>query len=239
MAKRTIKKTLTKKVATKRTTKKDAEKTVKTKKTSKVVKKAVKAGKKVKTAKKVKSKTTERTSKATSTAKREKKPLPKAIAAHGKNQKHTKPVAKTVTKATAPKAPVKANRRLTSKDVGMFRQMLLDKRAQLVGDVGTLHDEALRKSRRDATGDLSSMPIHMADLGTDNYELEFTLGLIEGERAVLNEIDEALERIHQGTYGICLATGKQIGKARLRAKPWAKYCYEYMLEQEKGKQHRL
>lgn len=133
----------------------------------------------------------------------------------------------------------KRSARLTPKDLEAFRAMLLEKRAQLVGDVGTLHDEALRKTRRDAAGDLSSMPIHMADLGSDNYELEFTLGLIEGERAVLNEIDEALQRIRDGTFGICQATGKPIGKARLRAKPWAKYCYEYMLEQEKGKQRRL
>jgi DnaK suppressor protein len=124
---------------------------------------------------------------------------------------------------------------LTKKDLEQFREMLLRKRAELVGDVGTLRDEALKGSRQDAAGDLSSMPIHMADLGTDNYELEFTLGLIEGGRAVLQEIDEALERIQRGTYGICLATGKPIGKARLRAKPWAKFSYEYVLAQETGK----
>jgi RNA polymerase-binding protein DksA len=83
------------------------------------------------------------------------------------------------------------------------------------------------------------MPVHMADLGSDNYELEFTLGLIEGERALLQEIDEALERIRTGQYGICLATGKPIGKARLKAKPWAKFCYEHMLALEKGRQVRF
>jgi DnaK suppressor protein len=124
---------------------------------------------------------------------------------------------------------------LNKRDLEQFREMLLRKRAELVGDVHTLRDEALKGSRQDAAGDLSSMPIHMADLGTDNYELEFTLGLIEGGRAVLQEIDEALERIERGTYGICLATGKAIGKARLRAKPWAKFSYEYVLAQETGK----
>lgn len=113
--------------------------------------------------------------------------------------------------------------------------MLLEKRATLSGDVGTLQNEAMRGSGREASGDLSSMPVHMADLGTDNYELEFTLGLLQGERAVLNEIDEALARIRNGTYGYCQATGKPIGKARLRAHPWAKYCYEYSLALEKGK----
>jgi len=112
--------------------------------------------------------------------------------------------------------------------------MLLAKRAELLGDVDALQKQALSENRRDAAGDLSSMPIHMADLGTDNYEKEFTLGLIEGERALLREIDEALQRIRDGTYGICAATGKPIGKARLKARPWAKYCYEYVLARERG-----
>jgi len=123
---------------------------------------------------------------------------------------------------------------LTPEEIEEFREMLLQKRAQILADMSTLQTEALSKNRRDASGDLSSMPIHMADLGTDNYEQEFTLGLIESERAVLQEIDEALSRIRDGTYGLCVATGKPIGKARLRAKPWAKYCYEYALAQEKG-----
>ncbi len=133
----------------------------------------------------------------------------------------------------APAGPVKSG--LTRRDIEQFRAMLLEKRAELVGDVHTLRSEALKSNRPDAAGDLTTMPLHMADLGTDNYELEFTLGLIEGGRAVLQEIDEALDRIRQGTYGICLATGKPIGKARLRAKPWAKYSYEYVLAQETGK----
>ena len=79
----------------------------------------------------------------------------------------------------------------------------------------------------------------MADLGTDNYEHEFTLGLIEGRQQLVREIDEALERIAKGTYGICVATGKPIGKGRLRAEPWAKYCYEYKLAQEGRKVRRF
>ena len=77
----------------------------------------------------------------------------------------------------------RTERMLTRAEVEEFRQMLIAKRAEILGDVSTLHNEALNKDRRDAAGDLSSMPIHMADLGSDNYELEFTLGLIEGERA--------------------------------------------------------
>ncbi|NIP22430.1 MAG: TraR/DksA family transcriptional regulator [Phycisphaerae bacterium] len=96
-----------------------------------------------------------------------------------------------------------------------------------------MEDETLKKSRLDASGDLSSMPIHMADIGTDNYEQEFALGLMDSERKLLRETDDALQRIEQGTYGICEGTGKQIPKARLEAQPWARYCIEYarMLEQ--------
>lgn len=123
---------------------------------------------------------------------------------------------------------------MNAKDLAQFRELLLSKRAELIHDMTTLQAEALSKSRREAAGDLSNMPIHMADLGTDSYEQEFTLGLLEGERALLQEIDEALIRVEQGTYGICAATGRPIGKTRLRARPWAKYCYEYVLAQEKG-----
>ncbi len=111
--------------------------------------------------------------------------------------------------------------------------MLLDKRREILDNVNEIEQEALRKSRLDATGDLSSMPIHMADLGTDNYEQEFVLGLMDGERKLLREIDDALQRIEDGTYGICEGTGKPIPKARLRAQPWARHCVQYarMLEQ--------
>jgi RNA polymerase-binding protein DksA len=111
--------------------------------------------------------------------------------------------------------------------------MLLKKRREIVGDVNEMEDEALKKARLEATGNLSSMPIHMADLGTDNYEQEFALGLMDSERKLLREIDDALERIEQQVYGICEGTGKPIPKARLEAQPWARYCVEYarMLEQ--------
>jgi len=123
--------------------------------------------------------------------------------------------------------------RLTAADTEHFKQMLLEKRREIVGDVSEMHDEALKKPRLDASGDLSSMPIHMADIGTDNYEQEFALELMDSERKLLQEIDDALQRIEDGTYGICEGTGKPIPKARLEAQPWATCCVKYarMLEQ--------
>ncbi len=70
--------------------------------------------------------------------------------------------------------------------------------------------------------------------GTDNYEQEFALGLMDNERKLLRKIEDALERIEQETYGTCEATGAPISKARLEAKPWARYCVEYARKLEQG-----
>ena len=123
---------------------------------------------------------------------------------------------------------------LTKGELSEFRNMLLEKRRALIGDMNGIQAGALGVNRQDGSGDLSNMPTHPADIGTDNYEHEFTLGLLESERALLNEINEALERIENRTYGICLGTGQPIDKARLRARPWAKYCIEYAKMIEKG-----
>jgi len=136
------------------------------------------------------------------------------------------------------RAQVSSTRRkkrgLMDADAKHFRELLLQKRREILRNVTEFEDEALKKSRLDATGDLSSMPIHMADLGTDNYEQEFALGLMDSERKLLREIDKALGRIEKKTYGICEGTGKPIPKARLEAQPWARYCVEYARLLEQG-----
>jgi len=116
-----------------------------------------------------------------------------------------------------------------------FRNLLLEKRQEIMGSFNEIENEALKQSRLDAAGDLSSMPIHMADLGSDNFEQEFALGLMDNERQLLHEIDMALMRIVEGAYGYCEGTGKPIPKARLEAKPWARYCVEYARLVEEGK----
>ncbi|MCG3177690.1 MAG: RNA polymerase-binding transcription factor DksA [Phycisphaerae bacterium] len=139
---------------------------------------------------------------------------------------------KSAAKPAARKLPRNAG--LTRKELSHFRDLLLNKRATLLGDVSSMTAEALGKNRQDASGDLSNMPIHMADIGSDNYEQEFTLGLLESERTLLRQIDQALERMNRGTYGICLGTGEAISKVRLEAKPWAKYNIEYARLVERG-----
>lgn len=122
--------------------------------------------------------------------------------------------------------------RLSASDLKHYQKILLEKRAEILNNVFQIENEALKKAH--ATGDLSSMPIHMADLGSDNYEQDFAIGLMNGERKLLHEIDEALMRIEKKTYGICLGTGKLILKARLEAQPWAKYSVEFARKLEQG-----
>jgi RNA polymerase-binding transcription factor DksA len=119
---------------------------------------------------------------------------------------------------------------LSKSDLQYFRNLLLDRRREIIGDVGSMESEAFKGG-----SNLSNMPIHMADVGTDNFEQEFTLGLIESERQVLREIQEALIRIDNGTFGICMGTGRHIPRVRLEAVPWAKYTIEYSRMLEQGK----
>jgi DnaK suppressor protein len=140
-------------------------------------------------------------------------------------------------KKTSEKKPnaTRANKdHLTTSEIESFRKMLLEKRKEILGNVNTMGDEALKKSRQESSGDLSSMPIHMADLGSDNFEQEFALGLMDSERKVIHEIDDALQRIEDGSYGICENTDQPIPKARLKAQPWARYCVEYARKLEQG-----
>ena len=152
-----------------------------------------------------------------------------------------KPEIKTAKKppgtVAAPRAPepVKEVKKekvptLSRQDLQYFRNLLLEKRREIIGDVGSMESEAFKGG-----SNLSNMPIHMADVGTDNFEQEFTLGLIESERQILRDIQEALVRIDNGTFGVCLGTGKAIPKVRLEAVPWAKYTIEYSRLLESGK----
>lgn len=146
-------------------------------------------------------------------------------------EKRKKTTRKTASKERNPKPYLRA------KEIATFKALLLQRRREILQNVTEIEGETLRKSRLDASGDLSSMPIHMADLGTDNYQQEFSLGLMDSERRLIVEIDDALNRIETGTYGICEGTGKPIPKARLEAQPWARYSVEYAKMIEEGHVH--
>jgi RNA polymerase-binding protein DksA len=113
-------------------------------------------------------------------------------------------------------------------DLDHFRQLLLARRRRILGTVQGMEEEALKASDQDFSVD------HMADHGSDNFEQDFTLALVESERRELFEIDRALLRIEHGTYGICEGTGDPIPRPRLEAIPWARYSVEYQRRLEAG-----
>ena len=107
-----------------------------------------------------------------------------------------------------------------------FRSTLLDLRARLRGDLSQMTDEALNRNGPDSSGNLSNLPLHMADVGTENYDQEFTLGLIENEQETLDQIHDALKRMDAGSYGRCESCDQPIAKARLQALPYTPLCIE-------------
>jgi RNA polymerase-binding protein DksA len=209
-----------KKSSKKKTTRKKAakKKAAPKKRTAKKTRKSVKKAKKT-AAKKISKKASKKAKKAK-----------KAMGASQPEPKAT--VKKAVKKAKKKIKDRKLKSPLTKKQLEMFREMLLEKRRDLLGDMSGIEHTALGADRGNGASDL--MPTHPADLGSDNYEQEFTLGLLASERTLLKEIHEALERIDEGIYGICLGTAKPIGLPRLKARPWAKYCIDYARMVEKG-----
>lgn len=112
---------------------------------------------------------------------------------------------------------------MTKQELASFKKLLLERRAMIAGDVNRLEEGALRKSKDDAaTLDISNF----ADLGSDNFEQDFMIGLIENSEDTLREIDAALQRIEDGTFGICEEGNHPIGKSRLKVIPWARLCIE-------------
>src|SRR5204863_1055734 len=115
------------------------------------------------------------------------------------------------------------------KELARFREILVRKRSQLVGDVSHMEDEALRSG----SGSLSNLPQHMADQGSDAYDQALSLDIAAADRRLIKEIDDAIPRIDNGTYGVCQLTGKPIRAERLEELPWARYSIEAARELER------
>jgi DnaK suppressor protein len=113
--------------------------------------------------------------------------------------------------------------KLKKPEIKVYKDLLLGLRARLRGDVSAMAEAALKRNRADA-GESSTMPIHMADLGSDNFEQEFTLSLMETEGDTLDRIEAALERIEEGSFGVCEQCDGVIPKSRLNAIPYAPLC---------------
>jgi len=124
----------------------------------------------------------------------------------------------------------KKTKKLTPCELENYKELLLEKRLEILSDVLAMEENVFQGG-----GELSSMPVHMADIGTDSYEQEFSLGLMAEERKTLIEIQHALARIQNGTFGFCEGLGIPIEENRLEAIPWTRYSLEYARMIESGK----
>lgn len=113
---------------------------------------------------------------------------------------------------------------MTEAELQSYRRRLLAMKKRHGGILTDLEVEALRPSGADADGGLSEVPAHPADLATAEHEEEVTLGLLENEAHLLTEINHALKRIEQGSYGRCAECGQAISRRRLHAIPYTTHC---------------
>jgi RNA polymerase-binding transcription factor DksA len=116
-----------------------------------------------------------------------------------------------------------------------YYRLLLDLRTHLTEGIERHSEETLKRSAKDDAGDLSAYGQHMADAGTDTFDRDFALSMVASEQEALSEIDAAIKRIHDGTYGVCEITQKPIAKERLLAVPFTRYSAEAQKDLERNR----
>lgn len=126
-------------------------------------------------------------------------------------------------------ASLKGKTPFSKKELEHYRSILVRKRAELVGDVENMEGQALK----DSSGSLSNVPQHAAEGGSDAYDQSLSLDIAEVDRKLIREIDDALRRIEDGSFGLCEQTGKPISKDRLEELPWARLSIEAARERER------
>ena len=127
----------------------------------------------------------------------------------------------------------KLRKKLTKKELNEFKKIVLKRKEDVLDDIKHITEDTLKKSQKEASGDISGYAYHMADVATDNYDREFSLGLASNERKVIYELDDALKKIEDGTFGICEDCKSLIAKIRLKAVPGARLCVKCQEKREK------
>lgn len=122
---------------------------------------------------------------------------------------------------------------MSALDTEAFRTRLLDARRQVVGAIDNIHAEN-PGSLGDETAETTYQDNHLGDVATATFDREMASTLEDNSTHVLNEIDAALGRIDDGTFGTCSSCGEAIGTERLEALPWATLCIEDKRKQERG-----
>ena len=119
-------------------------------------------------------------------------------------------------------------------DTDLARQRLAEERERLVEVRSTFDAEGLtEQSERDSIGELSSYDQHQADVGTETFEREKDLSILEQVEAELADVEHALRRLEEGTYGTCEVDGKPIPEDRLEAMPATRLCLQHQAEAER------
>ncbi len=124
--------------------------------------------------------------------------------------KKRSPIIKRVAKKINPKFEV-------------YRKLLLKTKDQIAGDIRHLSSDNSGSSN-DGGGDVSGHALHMADVATDMYDREFALGLAANDRELLTSVMQAMDRIEDGIFGVCLQCKKPIAATRLKAIPYTQMC---------------
>lgn len=122
---------------------------------------------------------------------------------------------------------------MNKNDLEYFKGLIVRKKEELLSELGYLENSSMSATSKDQSGDLSSYSYHMADQGTDTMDREMAFSLASREGRYLHHLNEALERIENGTYGICRSCGKEISKTRLEAVPNATQCINCKNAEEK------
>ena len=128
---------------------------------------------------------------------------------------------------------MKVKGKFSKKNLDYFKKIILKIKDELLDGLQHSAEDTLKKSPREAAGDISGYAFHMADIATDTYDREFSLDLASNERQLLYEIDEALKKIEDGKFGICEACKSQISKTRLKAIPYTRLCLKCQEAKEK------
>ena len=144
-----------------------------------------------------------------------------------KRTNKTKRKVSRVKKVAAPK------NKLSKKDLQGFKKVLLKLKEDIDDQIKHIYDDTLKKSQKDAAGDISGYTLHMADVATDTYDREFSLGLATNDRELLYEIEDSLKRIEDKTFGFCEQCHKPISKTRLKAIPYTRTCLKCKEHSEK------
>ena len=123
--------------------------------------------------------------------------------------------------------------KLNKKDLAEYQKLITKRKNEILDSISRISEDTLKKSQKDASGDISGYTFHMADVATDNYDREFSLGLASNDRQFLYELEDALKRIEEGTFGICEECKASLTKARLKALPYARLCLHCQQKREK------